>query len=118
MAWDVRQTYYYLVCFATLLMVIIGTAQAVRNTLDLVLPTDPYTPSALDLRERYGPRPGVAAEDPAYTREELEEMAREEAERQRRQQHRNDLRNLLGNLALVLIAAPVYVYHWRHVRRL
>lgn len=44
MAWDIRRTYYYLVCFATLLMVIIGAVTVVQNTLDLVLPREVYMP--------------------------------------------------------------------------
>lgn len=117
MAWDVRQTYYYLVCFATLLMVIIGTVQLVQNVLDLALPEEPYRPTALEMEERFlRPRADTTAA-PAYTREELAQMAEDEAERQLRSNRRNALRNLLGNLALVLIAAPVYVYHWRKVRR-
>ncbi|MDX1548265.1 MAG: hypothetical protein R3247_14800 [Rhodothermales bacterium] len=116
MAWDVRQTYYYLVCFATLLMVIIGAAQSVRAGLDLALPEEPFRPTALDLRERVL-RPGGAPGDSTFTRAELEAMADEEQARLERQMRRNALRRLLGSLALVVIAAPVYAYHWRQVRR-
>lgn len=118
MAWDIRKTYYYLVCFATLLMVIIGTVQTVQNVLDLALPGEPYRPTIVDLYGRYRlPPDAPEGQAPEFTREELERMADEEAERMRQEQRRNALRNLLGSLALVLIAAPVYVYHWRRVRR-
>lgn len=115
MAWDARTTYYYLVCFVTLLMVIFGTVRVVQHGLDLLLPEEPYRPSPVELRERTPRPPGQA--DTTFTREELEEMAEEEAARQRRQQQRRTLRGLLGSLVLVLIAAPVYWYHWRRVRR-
>lgn len=85
----------------------------VQNTLDLVLPREVYMPSRIDLYERMRAQP----EGSTLTREELEQIAREDAERMRRDQYRNALRSLLGSLALVLIAAPVYVYHWRQVRR-
>lgn len=116
MTWDVRKTYYYLVCFATLVMMIIGAVQTVRNTLDLALPAEPHRPTALDVVERYRQPPQSNADTLSLTREELEQMANEEAARFRREQRRRDLRDLLGSLALVLIAAPVYVYHWRKVR--
>jgi hypothetical protein len=117
MAWDVRQTYYYLVCFATLIMMIIGVVRAVENSLDLAFPEEPYRPTPMDMYERY-PRPSAdASEPPPYTREELEEMAADEADRMRRQARRRALRNLIGSIALISVAAPVYVYHWRHVRR-
>ena len=116
MAWDVRQTYYYLVCFATLLMVIIGGVQVVRAGLDLALPDEPYRPSPLDLQERFM-RPRADTTGLGLSRAELEQMAEEEAARQDRANRRRALRRLLANLALILIAAPVYVYHWRQVRK-
>lgn len=114
MAWDIRRTYYYLVCFATLLMLIIGAVQVVNNVVDLALPAEPYRPSMVEMAERHRQAPGG---EPLYSREELQQMADEEAERMRRDQRRNNIRNLIGSLALIGIAAPVYLYHWRQVRR-
>lgn len=114
MAWDIRKTYYYLVCFATLLMTIIGAWQTVQNLLDLALPSEPYRPTSVEMYERFRRSPD---EEPPYTREELERMADEEAARFQRDMRRNNVRSLLSSIALVLIAAPVYLYHWRQVRR-
>lgn len=116
MAWDIRRTYYYLVCFATLIMMIIGSVQVVQNTLDLIIPEEMYRPSPIDMHMR-SQRPGgeTALEEP-FTRQELEQMADEEAARMQRQSSRRALRNLLGSLALILISAPVYFYHWKKVR--
>ena len=108
MAWDVRQTYYYLVCFATLLMVIIGTVQVAGRLLDLSIPDEPYAPVV--------ERPGTTPED--ATDEGFEARRARENAHHFRQQQRRHVRDLLGSLALVLVAAPVYVYHWRRVRRL
>jgi hypothetical protein len=116
MAWDVRRTYYYLVCFATLLMMIIGSVQLVQNTLDLIFPEEHYRMTPMDVYDRYQRPGGNAATETPYTQEELEQMIEEEAERNERQARRRALRNLLGNIALIVIAAPVYVYHWRKVR--
>lgn len=116
MAWDVRQTYYYLVCFATLIMVIIGVVQVIQNGLDLALPEEPYRPSAMDMYQRM--RGPTTDEEPTpFTREELDAMAEEEAERMRRETRRRNIRSLIGSLALVAVATPVYLYHWRRVRR-
>ncbi len=114
MAWDIRRTYYYLVCFATLLMVIIGIVLATQNALDLALPTEPYRPMPAELAER-GQTDGSGS---PYTRAELEKMADEQARVEAQRQQRFALRRLLGNLALTFIAGPVYLYHWRRVRHL
>ena len=112
MAWDVRQTYYYLVCFATLLMVIIGTVQVAGRILDLSIPDEPYPPVV----ER--PRPAPPGEDGESVEESFEETRAREQAFHMRQQRRRYVRDLLGSLALVLVAVPVYLYHWRRVRRL
>ena len=120
MSWDVRSTYHYLVCFATLLMVVFGTVQVVDQALALAYPRV-YEPSVVDVYERMrrGPRP-VDAADAAIadtlSEETLQRMAEEERRRLRESQRRDDLRRLLSNLALVLIAGPLYLYHWRRVR--
>ena len=116
MAWDIRKTYYYLVCFATLIMVIVGSVQIVQNILDLAIPEEPYRPTAIDMYQRFQRPAGEGVDDAPYTRAELEQMAEEEAETMRRQSRRRALRSLLGSIALVMIAAPVYMYHWKKVR--
>lgn len=116
MAWDARKTYYYLVCFATLIMMIVGGVQLVRSALDLTFPEEHFRMSPMDVYERYQRPPAGAGNDAPFTREELIEMADQEASRMERQARRRALRSLIGNIALLLIAAPVYLYHWRQVR--
>ena len=121
MSWNIRSVYYYLVCFATLLMLVFGTVQIANHVLNLVLPPDTYGPSAIDMYERVRARPmqpnqpGALAD--TLSEETLKRMAEEENERIRRMQRRSDARGILHSLALVLIAGPVYLYHWRRVRR-
>lgn len=116
MAWDVRQTYYYLVCFATLIMMIVGAVRVVENGLDLIFPEEPYRPTPVDIYDRLQ-RPRADTSDALpFTREELEAMADEESDRMRRQAQRRAIRNLIGSLTLMAVAAPIYLYHWRRVR--
>lgn len=122
MSWDVRSVYYYLVCFATLLMLVFGSVQIVNHALNLVLPRDSYGPSAIEMYERMRMRPITPGQSEGTTTldtlsaETLERMAEEERVRMDRMQFRNDVRSLLHSLALVLIAGPLYLYHWRRVR--
>ena len=119
MDWNPRTTYYYLVCFATLMLSIFGGVQIVRQGLDLAFPSTGYYPSPIDVYQRYQVRPpqGEEAEVP-FTREELKQMAEEESERQRRDAWNRTMRELLGSLALLLIALPTYLYHWRQIRQM
>lgn len=123
MSWNIRSVYYYLVCFATLLMVVFGTVQIANHALNLILPPETYGPSAIDMYERVRSRPvqpdrtGSTTAVDTLSEETLKRMAEEENERLGRMQRRNDARGILHSLALVLIAGPVYLYHWRRVRR-
>ena len=121
MSWDVRSVYYYLVCFATLLMLVFGGVQVVQHALNLTLPRDAYGPSAIDMYERMRMRPYPAPGEATATADTLSEetirrLAEEERQRMNEMQRRDDLRNLLRSLALVVIAGPLYRYHWRRVR--
>lgn len=108
---DIRRTYYYLVCLITLVILIIGASQIVNRGLDLLLPPEPYRPMS---HEMAGPR-GEPLDSPA--RVEAERRTAEDMERQRREQRRHAIRSLIGSIALVLIAGPIYWYHWRGIRR-
>jgi hypothetical protein len=112
MAFSIRRLYYYLVCFTTLIMTIVGTVQVVQQGLDLAMP-GLYGATDWEMRQRFaGPRVPDGPAQP--TDQEIREMVQLEQSRERGRA----LRGLLGSLALILIAAPVYVYHWRRVRRM
>lgn len=97
--WSLRNIYLYLVCLITLIMVIVATVGLVRSTVELLYP------------------------DPGYYTEpakvEGEGMTEEEIEKQREYQEASSRRyailGLVGNAAMLLVAGPLYVYHWRKI---
>lgn len=98
--WSLRNIYLYLVCLITLIMVIVGAVGVVRSGVELLYPE----PTMME------PLPkGEGAPD----------MTEEEWKRQqeigRQQSRRWAILNFVGNVALVLIAGPIYVYHWRKI---
>ncbi len=100
--WSLRNIYLYLVCLITLVMVIVAAVNMVRSVAELLYP-DPYG-------------------DPAFTRPvgpDVEELSEEEMERQRElsraSQTRSSVLGLVGSLAMLMVAGPIYVYHWRKI---
>jgi hypothetical protein len=97
---SLRSIYLYLVCFVTLLIVIFGAVNLVRSTVELAYPDPMY----------YGPvipdREGTV--DPAE--QERQERAIRDSQR------RNAVLSLVTSGTFVLIAGPVYVYHWRRIQ--
>ncbi|MBN2848256.1 MAG: hypothetical protein JXP72_07395 [Coriobacteriia bacterium] len=99
--WSLRNIYLYVVCLITLIMVIVGGAGTIRSVAELVYP-DPgyYWGEPIPVKAQEGPT--------AEQRAEQEEFARAQSVRQ-------GVLNLAGNLAMVLIAGPIYLYHWRKI---
>ena len=100
--WSLRNIYLYIVCLITLIMVIVGAAGTVRTIVEFIYP-DPggamFFPSKVE---------------PSKRDAEIAEFE-EQQELQRAQSTRQSALNLAGNIALVVIAGPLYVYHWRKI---
>ncbi len=97
--WSLRNIYLYLVCLITLIMVIVAAVGFVRNVVEMVYP-DPgyYDRPMMDGESK------VSDEDIAEQRELWE-----------KQDRRNTILGLVGNTAMLLIAGPLYLYHWRKI---
>lgn len=108
--WNIRTVYLYLVCFVTLMMVIFGTVDLIRSVVTFLYPPPTYTPGPLDLKLR-------VQDDPSLTTELLKEQARFDEERQRQQQRYDQARRLAQAFSLLLVALPIYVYHWRRIQQ-
>ncbi|MHB1136011.1 MAG: hypothetical protein ACYCXR_05780 [Coriobacteriia bacterium] len=99
--WSLRNIYLYIVCLITLIMVIVGAAGTVRTIVEFIYP-DPggsFYPYKVEPEKREA---------------EIAEFEKQEA-LQRAQSTRQSALNLAGNVALVVIAGPLYIYHWRKI---
>ena len=100
-----RNAYLYLVCLITLVVSIFAAVQLVRGVVALAYP-DP------GVYGHYGYPPPIEGEDREISEEELrrqEEIARDS-------QRRNEVLGLVGSGATLLIAGPLYLYHWRRIQ--
>ena len=101
--WGLRGIYLYLVCLVTLVMLIFGVSGLARNVVEVAYPQprEVLTPIALS-----GTGTGYDAEEWA-----------QQQEVQRQWERRSAVLGLVGNAALVLVAGPLYRYHWRKVEQ-
>jgi hypothetical protein len=99
--WSLRNIYLYLVCLITLIMVIVGTATAVRGVVDILYPDPGF----------YSERPLDEKGNPMYTDEDWQRQQ----DLQKQSTRRYAVISLVGSLAYVFIAGPVYIYHWRKI---
>lgn len=111
MGWNIRTTYLYLVCFVTLVMVMLGTVQIIGATINFVYPAPVWSPGPLEIKERLEVERRNA--DPELVKEQI----RLERERAELQQKHDGARRLGSSLALLVVALPVYLYHWRAIQQ-
>lgn len=94
-----RNVYLYLVCLITLVISIFAAVLLVRNTVELFYP-DPgyygYVPKDMGISEEEQRRAEDAARD---------------------SQRRQTVLGIVGSGTTLLIAGPLYAYHWRRVQR-
>ena len=97
-----RNVYLYLVCLITLVVSLFAAVSLVRSTVGLFYPDPGY----------YGYYEPAPRSDDGLSEEEIrrqEEMARDS-------QRRQEVLGLVGSATTLLIAGPLYVYHWRRVQ--
>lgn len=101
--WSLRNIYLYVVCLITLIMAIFATVGLVRNAVELLYPDPGYFVSA----------PVPDGGDP----EAAEEQHALEQKYQQRQSRRSAILGLVGNVAMLAVAGPLYLYHWRRIEK-
>ena len=97
-----RNVYLYLVCLITLVVSLFAAVSLVRSSVGVFYPDPGY----------YGYYPDPASPDGGPSEEEVarqEELAKDS-------QRRQEVLSLVGSATTLLIAGPLYVYHWRRVQ--
>jgi Ca2+/Na+ antiporter len=98
--WSLRNIYLYLVCLITLIMIIVSVVSVIRATVELVYPDPGYYSVPI---EKGGSTGMTQAEIDAQN------------ESQRKQSQRQAVLNLVGGVAMLVVAGPLYAYHWRKI---
>jgi hypothetical protein len=101
-----RNVYLYLVCLITLVVAIFAAVSLVRSVVALAYPD----PGAYGYYGYYPAEPGMEGQSiDEEERARQEQLAEDTARRQA-------LLDVVGSATTLLIAAPVYAYHWRRVQ--
>ena len=97
-----RNVYLYLVCLITLVVSLFAAVSLVRSTVGVFYPDPGY----------YGYFPDSANPDGGLSDAEIARQEELAADSQRRM----EVLSLVGSATTLLIAGPLYVYHWRRVQ--
>jgi len=105
--WSPRRVYLYLVSLITLVMMIVATVSLARAVVELVYP-EPGV--------EYPVRLAVPGESPVAPEVDERELQRQR-EIQERWAQRRAVISLVGNATMLLVAGPLYRYHWRKIEK-
>jgi hypothetical protein len=135
----IAQTYGYAVCLITVIVMLIGVKQVIDAAFDLSDPIraeggrygsmggpltsfEVYKVSVrrqMVMRQYSGPTPAGVAQAPADTLSDAEMRRLYDAEREAAigNVHFRAARSLVGNFLLIVLAAVLFVVHWRWLKK-
>jgi len=112
---DIRRVYFYLVAFATLIMIIISGTMLVNSLLDIIYPVT-YNNEVPPVKDMY---PAETLKNyPNITEEDLKKAQEQVKTYNVKNTRYYHYRNLFDALSLLVIAAPAYLYHWGWIKKL
>jgi len=98
-----RNIYLYLVSFVTLMMILGGLIFTVQNVTDVIFPTNYY--------ETY------PVEKEGNLTEEEKKLNEVNLQRNRENQMTESKKNVAKSIAVVVVALPTFLYHWKKIER-
>ncbi len=112
--WSIKNLYFYLVCLVTLFLFVGGAISTINTTMQLAMPDQPNIP----IFNVYYPEYLEGAEEPAFNPPPLAELEERRTEQENMEQYYRGYtwRSLLNSIALMIIATPFYLYHWKKVK--
>ncbi len=113
-SWSIRNLYFYLVCLVTLFLFVGGAISAINSAVQLAVVDEPNVP----LIHVYYPEYREGENKPVFDPPPLEELEKRRADQEMMYEsyHSWTWRSLLNSIALMIIALPFYLYHWKQVK--
>ncbi|MCE5330040.1 hypothetical protein LLG07_06895 [bacterium] len=106
-----REVYFYIVCLAAIIIFIVGLVTTYDGTVNYVRPTTYMTKSAMVSmysQEQYK----------NLTAEQVDKLATDEINTALQNEKDTAFKNLLRGILLVVIAIPLFAFHWRKAQQM
>lgn len=115
--WSIDHLYFYIVCFVMLITIIVGVTGLVRAGVDLLIPVpDAQIGRPFPVYEVPTGRDGEQSKLPKDVIErEVAEQNKINQEREIKNSSNSAMQNIFRSIAQLLVAFPVYLYHWRMI---
>lgn len=110
---SIRQLYFYMVCFSTLIIMMIGGIRLVSSVTELLVHPQPPYPSLIISKSQFA---DLQKQNPHITWEEYKQEMEAERRRQEEYDRVRRIQTLASSIAMVAIPLPIYLIHWRYIR--
>lgn len=110
----IREIYLYAVCLVTLVMIIIGGIMFLTSLVQAIF-VSPPPPYMGDIETEIRMRQEQMGSD--MSKEEIREQIEAESKQMAAQERYWRMQSLINAVIMMVVAAPVYFYHWRKVQR-
>lgn len=106
----VREIYFYIVCLIAIVLFIVGIIDTYYGTVDYIKPSTYY----------YGfdPRITQPEQNSSIDEDKLEELIEKDREQYIANEKLNSLKRLFRGVLLIIIAIPIFSYHWTKAKQL
>ena len=101
----IREIYFYLVCLVAIIVCIIGVVSIGNNIVNYITPATWST--------RANVLPAYQQQYSDLSTEEINKMVEEEIANSLRMEKTMALRGLFTGILLVVIALPLFIFHWK-----
>jgi len=109
--WNLEHVYFYLVCFISLILIIVGAVTLAQAGIAYIAPVyDDYGPFA-----QPAPYMELAEWEKEFGPELIEKEKARYEEINRANYYRGLLRDTVRGFVFIAVALPVYLYHWRKI---
>ncbi|MBM3705667.1 MAG: hypothetical protein FJW66_03980 [Actinobacteria bacterium] len=100
----VREIYFYVICLVSIILFIVGIVNLVDSSVNFVKPTTYMT--------RANILPAYKDQYEGMSQEEIDRLISEEIQAQESIEKTNALKGLIRGALLVVIAIPLFSFHW------
>lgn len=112
--WGIDQLYFYIVCFVMLITMIIGITGLVRAGIELAIPV-PEQSLGRSYEPSYPKMDSTEQVNSSLPKDVIDRELVKRDEFNRAQNFNVTVMRLFNGLAALLVAFPVYLYHWKKI---
>ena len=105
---SIREIYFYIICLIAIIIFIIGLVGLSDGIINYIKPNTYIYQEKIPYQQQY----------PDLSDEEIDKLMAQEIENSLNNERSSALKSILRNTIMIIIAVPLFAYHWRKAQQL